>query len=259
MRAYGVDVSHYQLDIDWKKVKESGKRFAIMKAQYEAKYEAKIHRKDEYFEANYKGCADNGIMRGVYIFIGTQSIKDPVLDAQSLLKHLNGRVLEYGIWLDMEAASLRACGKKEITRIANVYANIFERAGYYVGIYSNLDWTKNVLDMKALERFDFWMARYPKNDTGVIKEGLNPGGVAWQYSSKGIVPGIKKRCDLDVDFDGIINLGKEKKTNEEIADEVISGMWGSKNTSPTRKELLTSAGYNYFEVQQIVNEKLLNK
>lgn len=259
MRAYGVDVSHYQLDIDWKKVKESGKRFAIMKAQYEAKYEAKIHRKDEYFEANYKGCADNGIMRGVYIFIGTQSIKDPVLDAQSLLKHLNGRVLEYGIWLDMEAASLRACGKKEITRIANVYANIFERAGYYVGIYSNLDWTKNVLDMKALERFDFWMARYPKNDTGVIKERLNPGGVAWQYSSKGIVPGIKKRCDLDVDFDGIINLGKEKKTNEEIADEVISGMWGSKNTSPTRKELLTSAGYNYFEVQQIVNEKLLNK
>lgn len=259
MRAYGVDVSHYQLDIDWKKVKESGKRFAIMKAQYEAKYEAKSHKKDEYFEANYKGCADNGIMRGVYIFIGTQSIRDPVLDAQSLLKHLNGRVLEYGIWLDMEAASLRACGKKEITRIANVYANIFERAGYYVGIYSNLDWTKNVLDMKALERFDFWMARYPKNDTGVIKEGLNPGGVAWQYSSKGIVPGIKTRCDLDVDFDGIINLGKEKKTNEEIADEVISGMWGSKNTSPTRKELLTSAGYNYFEVQQIVNEKLLNK
>ena len=69
MRAYGVDVSHHQLDINWKKVKESGKRFAIMKAQYEAQ----SHRKDEYFEANYKGCADNGIMRGVYIFIGTQS------------------------------------------------------------------------------------------------------------------------------------------------------------------------------------------
>lgn len=254
-RVYGVDVSHYQLDIDWKRVKDSGKQFAIMKAQYEAQ----SHRKDEYFEANYKGCAENGIMRGVYIFIGTQSIKDPLLDAQSLLKHLNGRVLEYGIWLDMEAQSLRACGKKEITRIANIYAAIFERAGYYVGIYSNLDWTRNVLDMKALERFDFWMARYPKNDTGVIREGLNPGGVCWQYSSKGIVPGIKTRCDLDVDFDGIINLGKEKKTNEEIADEVISGMWGSKNTTPTRKELLTSAGYNYFEVQQIVNEKLLNK
>lgn len=251
-RAYGIDVSHYQLDIDWKKVKDAGKQFAIMKAQYEAK----SHRKDEYFEANYRGCGENGIMRGVYIFIGTQSIQDPARDAVSLLNHLNGRKLEYGIWLDMEAASLRACGKKEITRLANVYAEIFEKAGYYVGIYSNLDWTKNVLDMKALERFDFWMARYPKADTGVIKEGLNPGGVAWQYSSKGIVPGIKVKCDLDVDFDGIINLGKDRKSNEEIADEVMEGLWGSKNTNPTRKEMLTAAGYNYYAVQQIVNLKM---
>lgn len=252
IRAFGIDVSHYQLDIDWKMVKAAGKQFAIMKAQYEAK----SHKKDEYFEANYRGCGENGIMRGVYIFIGTQSIQDPVRDAVSLLNHLNGRELEYGIWLDMEAASLRACGKKEITRLANVYAEIFEKAGYYVGIYSNLDWTKNVLDMKALERFDFWMARYPKADTGVIKEGLNPGGVAWQYSSKGIVPGIKVKCDLDVDFDGIINLGKDRKSNEEIADEVMEGLWGSKNTNPTRKEMLTAAGYNYFTVQQIVNSKM---
>lgn len=251
-RAYGIDVSHYQLDIDWKKVKDAGKQFAIMKAQYEAK----SHRKDEYFEANYRGCGENGIMRGVYIFIGTQSIQDPVRDAVSLLNHLNERKLEYGIWLDMEATSLRACGKREITRLTNVYAEIFEKAGYYVGIYSNLDWTKNVLDMKALERFDFWMARYPKADTGVIKEGLNPGGVAWQYSSKGIVPGIKVKCDLDVDFDGIINLGKDQKSNEEIADEVMEGLWGSKNTNPTRKEMLTAAGYNYFTVQQIVNSKM---
>lgn len=251
-RAYGIDVSHYQLDIDWKKVKNAGKQFAIMKAQYEAK----SHRKDEYFESNYRGCGENGIMRGVYIFIGSQSIQDPARDAMCLLNHLNGRKLEYGIWLDMEAASLRACGKREITRLANVYAEIFEKAGYYVGIYSNLDWTKNVLDMKALERFDFWMARYPKADTGVIKEGLNPGGVAWQYSSKGIVPGIKVKCDLDVDFDGIINLGKGRKSNEEIADEVMEGLWGSKNTNPTRKEMLTAAGYNYYTVQQIVNSKM---
>lgn len=251
-RAYGVDVSHYQLDIDWKKVKAAGKQFAIMKAQYEAK----SHRKDEYFEHNYQGCGDNGFMRGVYIFIGSQSIQDPARDAWSLLNHLNGRELEYGIWLDMESTSLRACGKKEITRLVDVYAEIFEKAGYYVGIYSNLDWTKHVLDMKALERFDFWMARYPKADTGVIKEGLNPGGVAWQYSSKGIVPGIKVKCDLDVDFDGIINLGKGRKSNEEIADEVMAGLWGTKNTSPTRKEMLTAAGYNYFAVQQIVNAKM---
>lgn len=251
-RAYGVDVSHYQYDIDWKKVRAANKRFAIMKCQYERQ----SHRKDEYFEANYKGCGDNGLMRGVYIFIGTDSIKDPVHDAQCLLNHLNGRVLEYGIWLDLESAALRAVGKKEITRLCRLYSNLFGRAGYYCGIYSNLDWYKNVLDMKALADFDFWMARYPKNDTGTIKEGLNPKiGVAWQYSSKGIVPGIKTKVDLDIDYDGIINLYR-LKSNEEIADEVMAGLWGAKWSTPTRKEMLTSAGYNYFEIQQIVNEKM---
>ena len=252
-RAYGVDVSHYQYEIDWKKVRAADKRFAIMKCQYERQN----HRKDEYFEANYKGCGDNGLMRGVYIFIGTDSIKDPVHDAQCLLNHLNGRVLEYGIWLDLESAALRAAGKKEITRLCKLYSNLFVRAGYYCGIYSNLDWKKNVLDMTELADFDFWMARYPKNDTGTIKEGLNPNyGVAWQYSSKGVVPGIKTKVDLDVDYDGIINLYR-KKSNEEIADEVMRGVWGTKNTNPTRKELLTQAGYNYYDIQAIVNEKLL--
>ena len=44
----GIDVSHYQGSIDWKKVAADGKTFAIMKAQYEAA----SHRIDEYFEAN---------------------------------------------------------------------------------------------------------------------------------------------------------------------------------------------------------------
>ena len=46
----GIDVSHYQLDIDWKKVAAAGKKFAILKAMYEAQ----SHRKDEYFEENYR-------------------------------------------------------------------------------------------------------------------------------------------------------------------------------------------------------------
>lgn len=46
----GIDVSHYQGQIDWKKVSESGKRFVIMKAMYEAQ----SHRIDECFEDNYR-------------------------------------------------------------------------------------------------------------------------------------------------------------------------------------------------------------
>lgn len=43
---------------------------------------------------------------------------------------------------------------------------------------------------------------------------------------------------------------EDKKTNEEIAKEVILGKWGNGNT---RKKALEKAGYNYDEIQKIVN------
>jgi len=44
------------------------------------------------------------------------------------------------------------------------------------------------------------------------------------------------------------------KSNEEIANEVIAGIWGNGND---RKIKLTDAGYDYSAIQKIVNEKLL--
>lgn len=255
---FGIDVSHHNCKIDWSKVAASGKKFAIMKCQYEAK----SHRKDETFETNYLEAGRNHISRGVYIYIATHSIADPVADAKSLLSHLKGRKLEYGIWLDLEDQSLRKIGRAAITNLIYIYANLFRAEGYYVGIYCNYDWYYHVLDIPKLKNdFDFWIARYPKADTGEYKSNssLSPKrySVAWQYSSKGVVPGVPTRCDLNVDFDGVVDLltsGNEMKSLRQIAQEVIDGKWGTEKTKPTRKELLTMAGYDYNAVQKIVNQ-----
>ena len=256
----GIDVSHYQKEIDWKQVAESGKKFAILKCMYEAQ----SHRKDECFEENYRKSGIYGLSRGVYIFIASASIADPEGDAKALLKHLADRPLEYGIWLDYEAAVLRQQGKKKIEDMTYIYANMFRSAGYYTGIYCNKDWYDHVITDMLKNDFDFWIARYPKNDVGDYnpKSSLRPSyrtAVAWQYSSKGKVPGINGNVDLDVDFDGVVNLiAKDpfKKTNLEIAKEVILGKWGSAKTNPSRKKLLTMAGYDYEVIQRIVNELL---
>lgn len=256
----GIDVSHYQRDIDWRLVKDSGKRFAILKCMYEAQ----SHRKDEYFEANYKGAGDNQISRGVYIFIASSSIADPEGDAKSLLKHLADRPLEYGIWLDYESDVLGWQGKSRIEDLTYIYANMFRSAGYYTGIYCNKYWYDALITDRLKEDFDFWIARYPKNDTGTYKpqSSLRPSyktAVAWQYSSKGKVPGIKGDVDLDVDFDGVVNMiAKDpfKKTDLEIAKEILEGKWGTSKTNPTREKILTMAGYNYKAIQRTVNELL---
>ena len=47
--------------------------------------------------------------------------------------------------------------------------------------------------------------------------------------------------------------GSKKKSNSEIATEVINGKWGN---GATRKKKLTEAGYDYNAIQKIVNQKL---
>lgn len=195
---YGIDVSHYQKDIDWKRVKNDGKSFAILKAMYETS-----HKPDEYFEKNYNGCKSNNIELGVYDFFGSKNIENPEKDAKDLLKILNNRPLPWGIWLDLESANIRAIGKNNITKLVDIEADIFRKAGYKVGIYSNKDWYFNVLDSDYLKQYySFWIARYPKNDDGFKIEALSPKSYAdvWQYSSKGKVPGIQGNVDLDVAY-----------------------------------------------------------
>lgn len=252
---FGIDVSHYQKKIDWQAVANAGKQFAIMKCQYESL----PHRKDETFEYNYEMAGKYGIARGVYIFIGTASMADMEGDAKALLKHLNGRRLEYGIWIDLEAEAVRLKGRAFIRGLVKIYSKIFQAAGYYVGIYCNRDWYINYIHDDLKVTFDFWIARYPRNDNGDYNafSTLKPSdkmAVAWQYSSKGKVPGITVPVDLDVDYDGIIHLtDPERKTYFQIAEEVIRGEWGTRETNPTRRELLTAAGYDYEKVQYIIN------
>lgn len=204
---FGLDVSHYQQNIDWKKVADSDKKFAILKCQYEAQ----SHRKDEYFEQNYEGCISNNIACGVYLYIARMSMLDPEGDARALLKHLDGRKLDYGIWLDLEDVSVAVKGKAYIRNLAYQYVEIFRESGYYIGIYCNWDWYQRLIHDDLKRDFDFWIARYPKNDIGAYnsKSSLKPSAkqaVCWQYSSKGKVNGIKGNVDLDVDYDGNVNL-----------------------------------------------------
>lgn len=258
---FGVDVSHYQGRINWQQVAASGIKFVVMKCQYEAQ----SHRKDECFEYNYEEAGKYGIARGVYIYIARASMADPVGDAKSLLAHLNGRKLEYGIWLDLEDKTVDVKGKAYIKSLAQKYAEIFHAAGYYVGIYCNRDWYVRLIHEDLKQQFDFWIARYPRNDNGIYNatSSLKPSAniaVAWQYSSKGHVAGIPTKVDLDVDYDGIVSLIANtpvfRKSVDEIAQEVIDNKWGTKDTKPSRKELLTMAGYDYEIIRKKVNELL---
>ena len=63
----GIDVSTYQKEIDWEKVKKSGISFVMIRAGYRTSDKGTIH-KDKRFDDNYEGAKKAGLKIGVYFF-----------------------------------------------------------------------------------------------------------------------------------------------------------------------------------------------
>lgn len=259
-----IDVSHWQGNIDWSKVKAAGIQFAIIKAggSDDGFYT------DSKWEANYKGAKANGIAVGAYYFVGPKCVNAAAgkADAERFIQLLKGKQLEYPVFMDNEAQP--ASAKAGITEATIAFCETMEAAGYFVGIYGSTDsGFHKRMDDSRLTAYTHWVAQYASKCTYSGSYGI------WQHSSSGRVSGISGNVDMDlsyVDYPSAIKNGgfngyakgsatgstpaaPTKKSVDEIASEVIAGKWGN---GDDRRNRLTTAGYNYSAVQSKVNEKL---
>lgn len=184
-----IDVSSYQKNPDWAQVKQAGYEGAILRIRTSKGVDAS-------WEYNYRACGEQEIARGAYRYSYALTIAQARAEAQEVLRTLDGRKLELGVWLDLEWSRQRALGSAKVKRIANAWMKTIRNAGYECNVYCSLDWYKNVcggLDAK------YWIARYPKDDRGLMIASMKPnvGEIAWQYSRKGKVPGISGYVDLN--------------------------------------------------------------
>lgn len=201
MAIKGIDVSHWQGAIDWKKVKESGIGFAIIKA---GGSDAGFYT-DSKWEENYKGAKTAGIPIGAYYFVGKDCVTDAAgkADAERFLQILKGKQLEYPVYMDNEAQP--ASAKAGTTQAAIAFCETLEKAGYFVGIYgSAVSGFKERMDDSKLTPYAHWVAQYASKCTYAGDYGI------WQYSSTGTVPGISVNVDMDmayVDYPAVIKGG----------------------------------------------------
>ena len=256
MTKLGVDVSKHNGNVDWQAVKNAGYgSFAIIRAGYGGDY---TNQDDPQFERNVSECERLGIPYGVYLYsyaLDTNDAKGEVNHILRLLKKV-GKNFKYGVWFDMEDAD--GYKKKHgmpsnstLVDICYTFCETVENAGYYAGIYASLSWLNNQLNNSKLDRFDKWVAQW--NNTGCTYKKTYS---IWQNTNNVSIGG--KRFDgnkLIRDFATSSQSGgtTPKKSNEELANEVIAGKWGNGNA---RKTALTNAGYDYNAVQNIVNQKL---
>lgn len=240
MEIKGIDISAWQGQIDWKTVAAYGMDFAILRITEAGNVI------DKHFERNYTECQKYNIPTGVYKYSYAMTIAEIQSEARKIVSVLNGRKLQYPVWLDLEYNNQRSLGAENIHKMAEAFEKIITAAGYKFGIYCNVDWYMNVI-CSHLKKYDFWIARYPANDDGWLQERLRPDfGVGWQYSSKAKIPGINGTVDrnvfykdykevstVDKNIEKLILIAKneigylEKKSNIQLDDKTANA--GSNN------------------------------
>ena len=188
----GIDVSAWQGVIDWPTVANYGMDFAILRIT------EKGNVIDSTFEANYKGCTANSTPVGVYKYSYAVNVSEIQYEAKKVIEVLNGRKLDYPVFLDIEDKCQESLSKHLMMQMINAFREIIIKAGYQFGIYCGYSWYQNQLPEDA-KKYDCWLAAYPSQDDGTMQIRLKPAaGIGWQYSSKARIPGISGTVDRNV-------------------------------------------------------------
>jgi lysozyme len=180
----GLDVSSYQEQIDWKSVAQTGQyTFVFIKATEGKNY------KDAYFQANWRGTKEQGLLRGAYHFYtdyrtGTEQATNymsmvpkeagmlpPVLDLEVSGKDPSVMLREIKLFLDQLEQHY---GMKPV-----IYTDHDRYAEYIKGNFEDYAiWIRDVLTPVHWSNVKNW--------------------TFWQYCNRGRVPGISGFVDLNV-------------------------------------------------------------
>lgn len=197
----GIDVSKFQGDINWKKVKNNGIEFAFIRCGYRG-YETGKIVEDEKFEDNITECNEVGLDAGVYFFTEAVSEEEAREEADfviDLLKEYDADI-QLPIVIDLEQSSnpsksrTRNIDSQERTKIVIAFCERVKEAGYEPMIYGNLKSHMRMSDIYELEDYKKWFAYYRTPLRYPYKFDI------WQYSSTGSVDGIKGDVDMNLAF-----------------------------------------------------------
>lgn len=267
MALKGIDISKWQTGIDLSKVDCD---FVIVKATEGIGY---VDRKCDPF---YQQAKRLGKKLGFYHFARPKN--DAVREAQYFYNNTKNYFGEAIPILDWEAEN-----KSDVAWAKRWLDEVYRLSGVKPLIYMS-ESVANAYNWSSVANADYglWIAKYRDSNPDYNYNMANAGSrpkvkwwkfyCMWQWTSTGRLNGYSGNLDCNVFYgDGTTwdkYAGKSgttqpvkptqpvKKSNEEIANEVINGAWGN---GEDRKKRLTDAGYNYDAVQQMVNRKMAAK
>ncbi|WP_404591297.1 MULTISPECIES: GH25 family lysozyme [unclassified Paenibacillus] len=195
--AQGIDVSHYNGNIDWQQVAAAGKTFAFIKATEGTAYQ------DNQFLANVQGARDANILVGAYHFLNATTTDGARQEAANFARAIEsaGGSLDLPPVMDYEN-NPKGLTPSQISEVAHAFLDETEKLTGRLPIV----YTGNVFASKfdpTLSMYKLWVARYSTTQKPTAVPAWD-NWWAWQYSSTGSVPGIRGNVDLN-EFNGTID------------------------------------------------------
>lgn len=247
----GIDVSYANGVIDWATAKNNID-FAIIRSSFGSDLPSQT---DNYFFQNATGCVKNNVPFGIYHFAYFVDVDTARAEADFAIRLANEysehvRFIALDIEEDSELYAKRVGKNPNWTECAIAFMDRVKNAGFTPVLYSNQNWLVSKLNYEKLRSYKLWYAApgasAPKYECAI-----------WQDSWNGRISGIHGDVDTDVCYDeDLFNLHEKRKAIDELAHEVIDGKWGA---GDERKKLLINAGYDYYRVQNRVNELMKTK
>lgn len=194
----GVDVSGFQGDIDWERVKADGIGFAMIRVGGRFINSGKLYD-DSYFHGNVKGALAAGLQVGVYYFSQAVNAQEGVEEAEYVLSCLEGYDITLPVVIDWEyldGSDARTYGVEpaEVTAAVKAFCDRIREAGYEPMVYLNSYCGYIKMDLRELADVKFWYAQYSAYPAFAYHFDM------WQYTAQGKVDGIEGEVDMNLYF-----------------------------------------------------------
>ena len=196
--SFGIDVSEWVEDIDFRALKKSGVEFVIFRVGYRG-YETGKFVLDNNLSTYLKNAWRAGLKMGAYFVSQAINEEEAREEAKYVIEHVENYPMVMPLYIDLETVYdddeiVRTSGlsKEMRTRIAEAFCREIESAGYRAGVYANEVWFTDKLNFPKIRQYDIWLAKY--SDSLVTDLPIN----MWQFSSEGLVAGCDMWVDLNV-------------------------------------------------------------
>ena len=187
----GIDVSKWQGDIDFKKVREAGAEFVMIRIGYQDGFDGD-YVIDPYFEKNIEEAKENNLQVGIYFYSYSNSIEESEKQAEWVIKNLKNYEIDLPVVYDWEVwSSFNSINASlyKFNLMAEIFLKKIENSGYSTMLYSSKNYLENIWE---LQNYKTWLAHYTN------KTNYNGNYYMWQMCSDGKIDGINGYVDIDI-------------------------------------------------------------